>query len=62
MTQLYAKLKRSSKYAHQHDGKEPFPVEVVGYDTYIFNGNGNQYRLSDLRLYVVFAGQFVAIN
>lgn len=45
-TQLYATIKRSSKYAHQQPRDasgtaQPFEVEVSGYDSYIFRGSDN---------------------
>lgn len=66
-TQLYATIKRSSKYAHQQprdlSGKaQPFEVEIGGYDSYIFRGNDNQYRAADLTLFVRCRDAFVRIG
>jgi hypothetical protein len=61
-TQIYASIKRSSRYHGQQRSKEPFPVEVGGgYDAYIVAGNGNCYRLADLRFYVKLGEKFVAL-
>ena len=59
--QLYARIKRSSKYRGQADklGPDPnalFPVEVVQGDPmgYVVQGGpGGQYRLADVRLFVI---------
>lgn len=66
-TQLYATLKRTSKYAHQQPvdgfGKPmPFQVEVQGYDSYILRGNDNQYRLEDVNLFVKWRDGFTRIK
>lgn len=59
MTQLYARIKRTSKYAGQNrieNGKVvPFPVEVIAiYGEYnIVGGIGGYYRMSDVNLYVI---------
>lgn len=56
-TQLYALIKRSSKYHDQHDGKEPFPIEISDWDlAYPIRGNNNNYRFADLNLYVKQSG------
>jgi hypothetical protein len=55
MQQLYAKIKKSSKYDGQGDGK-PFPVTIDGrgYDDYLIQGGpGGCYRLGDVNLYVL---------
>jgi hypothetical protein len=59
-TQVYARIKRASKYSDQNQpSTEPFPVEFDtasdshrNADGYIARGNGNQYRLADLQLYI----------
>lgn len=56
--QLFARLKKSSKYYHQTKPGELFPVLVVpksGYDAeYVVQGGvGGQYRLADVNLFVV---------
>lgn len=66
-TQLYATLKRSSKYAHQQprdaDGTVvPFEVEVQGYDSYVLRGNDNQYRLDDVTLFVRWRDGFMKVK
>lgn len=53
--QLYAKIKKSSKYYGQTKPGELFAVHVEqrGSWNYTVNGNGNDYRLSDVNLFVV---------
>lgn len=66
-TQLYAKIKKSSKYFSQNDTAEeqgfglPFPVEVSpdgnssgGY--VIKGGPGGQYMAKDVHLYAIESG------
>ena len=61
MYQLYAKIKRSSKYYKQNfyavrDGEYPFPIKITPpteLDDYIIKGGpGGQYRLEDVDLFV----------
>ena len=56
--QLFAKVKKSSEYAHQRTGNEPFPVRLMpAFGAYLVQGGpGGQYRLSDVDLYVVEGG------
>jgi hypothetical protein len=58
--QLYAKIKRTSKYYGQTEPNQLFPVYVAagpGYGEYIIQGGpGGQYRLSDVNLFVVCNG------
>lgn len=55
--QLYAKIKRSSKYYGQTKPHEVFRVYIVaehGYGDYVVQGGpGGQYRLSDVNLFVI---------
>lgn len=55
--QIYARIKRSSKYYGQTAPDELFPVylEAMGYrEGYVVQGGpGGQYRLRDVDLYVV---------
>lgn len=60
--QLYAEIKKSSKYAHQADLCRrngygyPFKVRIVhdgGGDYCVVGGVGGQYRLADVNLYVI---------
>lgn len=60
MQQLYAKVKRSSKYFYQNEcarknGEFPFPVAIrTGGDDYkVIGGPGGAYRLADVNLFVV---------
>lgn len=56
-TKLYARIKRSSKYAHQNPaGRDPFPVSLGGgYGEYMVSGSAsgsaNWYRLSDVKFF-----------
>jgi hypothetical protein len=60
MQQLYAKIKKSSKYFAQNAtaksmGEFPFPVTVDAdtSDAYcVLGGPGGQYRMSDVSFYV----------
>ncbi len=64
--QLYAEIKKSSKYASQAAwGKRegwpyPFPVRIAsdgGGEYVVKGGPGGQYRLADVNLYVIESGQ-----
>lgn len=64
--QLYAEIKKSSKYASQADWARregwpyPFPVRIAsdgGGDYVVKGGVGGQYRLADVNLYVIEDGQ-----
>ncbi len=62
-TQLYASIKRSSKYHYQQRSKDPFPVHVGGSGGgYCVFGNANQYRIEDLRFYVKVGDRMVALS
>ncbi|MEA2115077.1 MAG: hypothetical protein U9P36_06810 [Thermodesulfobacteriota bacterium] len=61
MQQLYAKIKKSSKYFHQNEmarknGEFPFAVEISNFDDpdlyFVQGGPGGQYRLTDVNLFV----------
>ncbi|ACB28234.1 hypothetical protein [Methylobacterium radiotolerans] len=63
-TQLFAKIKKSSKFYHQNawakaQGRFPFPVEVqqdaLGY--VIKGGPGGQYRVRDVNLFAIVKDQ-----
>ena len=66
--QLYAKIKKSSKYYGQNDwakekGTFPFPVEIYGYpEGYCVKGNDNQYRLRDVNLFVIEDGVEIKLS
>ncbi|MCY1259998.1 hypothetical protein D9M68_100630 [compost metagenome] len=53
--QLYAKIKRTSKYFGQTDPDALFPVHIEqeGNWEYTVHGNGSDYRLIDVQLFVV---------
>jgi hypothetical protein len=69
--QLFAEIKKSSKYAHQADwcrnGTYGYPFRVVveadGAGDYIVHGGpGGRYRLSDVNLYVMNGGKKTRIS
>jgi hypothetical protein len=61
--QLYAVIKRSSKYHYQQRSKEPFEVYFRDYpDGYCVCGNDNQYRLSDLRFYAKIGERWMPLS
>ena len=63
--QLFAKIKRSSKYFGQTSKGELFEVFVeAGHpDAYVVQGGpGGQYRLSDVTLFVVDGGRELRIS
>ena len=72
--QLYAKIKRGSKYCYQNDlaiadpkrwGGFPFPVFLEAGDPagYVVHGGpGGQYRLSDVNLYIIEGGRVLKIK
>lgn len=62
---VYALIKRSSKYFSQNPATgKPFPVTFYGTDGFVVVGNSNQYRLSDVYLFVRPEGvcSFLRIN
>lgn len=71
-TQLYAKIKKSSKYVGQNDLAErnpemfglPFPVELHGdaLDYCVKGGPGGQYQLSDVHLFAKSEGALIKIK
>ena len=69
MQQIYAKIKKSSKYAGQavlakRDGVYPFPVNFSDdRDGYVVKGGpGGQYRLKDVSLFVQAGGNQIKIK
>lgn len=62
--QLYAKIKKSSKYYGQGDGSLfPVFVEAGHREAYLVQGGpGGQYRLRDVNLYIVEDGREVRIS
>ncbi|QTA83883.1 Uncharacterized protein dnl_63070 [Desulfonema limicola] len=64
--QLYAKIKKNSKYSGQEKGLKdyPFPIEIVdARDDYIVRGGpGVNYRLKDLSLFVKVNGKNIKIK
>lgn len=51
--QIYATIKRSSKYYGQAAPGAPFPVCISeAYDNYVVRGNNNRYRLADVWLQI----------
>lgn len=63
--QLYAKIKRSSKYYGQTKPHEVFCVYIVaklGWGEYVVQGGpGGQYRLRDVNLFVIQDGHHLRI-
>lgn len=65
---IYAKIKRSSKYYGQGERGALFQVRIVGpsetYDNYLaIGGPGGRYRLADVNLFVIdMAGKEVRIS
>lgn len=57
--QLFAKIKRSSKYAAQAERHEAFPCRVLpDFGEYCVQGGpGHQYRLRDVQLWIVHQGK-----
>jgi hypothetical protein len=62
MQQLYAKIKKNSKYYGQNqlakrEGNFPFPVTITNINDpdcyFVQGGPGGQYRLDDVNLFVV---------
>ena len=70
MQQIYAKVKKSSKYYGQNEwakqsGEFPFPVtiDVRTCDSYrVRGGPGGQYRMEDVNLFVVADGKELRIK
>lgn len=70
MQQLYARIKKTSKYYGQNGLEKqniPFPVEVGGRDAFaqhiVVGGPGGSYRLADVRFYVKrINGELIAIS
>ena len=62
--QLFAKIKKSSEYAHQRAGSDPFPVRLMpAFGAYpVQGGPGGQYRLSDVELFVIEDGVELKIS
>lgn len=55
---LYAKIKKSSDYAHQTDNLFPVRVGEPPYDDYVVHGGpGGVYRLRDVIFYVIEDGK-----
>ena len=52
-TQIYAQLKKSSKYYGQTSPGELFPVSISVRGDYVVHGTQNDYRLRDVWLWVL---------
>lgn len=70
-TQLYAKIKKSSKYFHQNQMAIdngyglPFPVEVApdNFMGYVIKGGpGGQYTANDVNLYAIVDGVEIKLS
>lgn len=56
--QLYAKIKKTSEYAHQADGLFPVRVGSPPYGNYaVHGGPGGVYPLGDVELYIIEDGK-----
>lgn len=56
--QLFARIKKSSEYAHQSDKLFPVRVGAAPYDDYaVHGGPGGVYRLRDVNFYVIEGGK-----
>ncbi|WHI45019.1 hypothetical protein [Microbulbifer sp. VAAF005] len=63
MTELFAAIREDSKYFYQNPKALPFPVSIVNTtDAYRVKGNGDQYRLEDVYLFVQSGRNFQQIN
>lgn len=63
--QIYAKIKRNSKYYGQTKPGELFAVHIApqsGWEYIVRGGPGGGYRLSDVNLFVVEDGQEIRIS
>ena len=58
--QIYAEIRRTSKYAYQGDAGELFPVTLAegpSWEYIVVGGPGGQYRLDDVHLYIQHEGK-----
>ncbi|MCO1336408.1 hypothetical protein MO867_18910 [Microbulbifer sp. OS29] len=63
MTELFAAIREDSKYFNQNPKALPFPVSIANTtDAYRVKGNGDQYRLEDVYLFVQSGRNFQQIN
>jgi hypothetical protein len=63
--EIYASIRKSSKYSHQTERGARFPVRIGGpggYGEYIVEGNGNRYGIRDLRFYIRAGDRFICIS
>ena len=61
--QLYAKIKKSSEYAHQSDKIFPVRVTSAPYNDYVVQGGpGGVYRLRDVSFYVIEGSKQYRLN
>ncbi|MFS1525794.1 hypothetical protein ACL7TT_17060 [Microbulbifer sp. 2304DJ12-6] len=64
-TQLYAVIREDSRYFYQNPPRRalPFPVTILDTtDSYRVSGNGEQYRLDDLCLFVKAGNRYRPLN
>ncbi|MFC6633562.1 hypothetical protein [Microbulbifer taiwanensis] len=62
-TQLYAAIREDSKYFYQNPPQLPFPVTITNTtDAYRVLGNGDDYRLDDVYLFVKAGQTYRPIN
>jgi len=69
VTQLYAKIKKNSKYFYQNEWAKrkgyglPFAVEIENTsDKYCVYGADNQYYIADLNFFVLVDGQYLKLG
>ncbi|WP_299580878.1 hypothetical protein [uncultured Microbulbifer sp.] len=63
MAELFSAIREDSKYFNQNPKNLPFPVRIVNTtDAYRVKGNGDQYRLEDVYLFVKAGRNFQPIN
>lgn len=61
--QLYAKIKKSSEYAHQSDKLFPVRVTNAPHNDYVVQGGpGGVYRLRDVSFYVIEGSKQYRLN
>ncbi|MFS1526246.1 hypothetical protein ACL7TT_19460 [Microbulbifer sp. 2304DJ12-6] len=64
-TQLYAAIREDSRYFYQNPPQRalPFPVKILDTtDCYRVKGNGDQYRLADVCLFVKAGNSYRPLN
>jgi hypothetical protein len=66
--QIYAKIKKSSKYYYQNDfakerGEFPFPIVIDGHpESYCVVADIGEFRLRDVSMVLIFEGKEYKLN